>query len=76
MTALVASLGFVPMALATGTGAEVQKPLATVVIGGLLSATLLTLLVLPALYSYFAAAHSKAGTGRDDKAFIPSRAAE
>ncbi|MFX8335622.1 efflux RND transporter permease subunit, partial [Acinetobacter baumannii] len=52
MTALVASLGFVPMALATGTGAEVQKPLATVVIGGLLSATLLTLLVLPALYSY------------------------
>src|SRR6266404_2442310 len=76
MTALVASLGFVPMALATGTGAEVQKPLATVVIGGLLSATLLTLLVLPALYSYFAAAHSKAGTGHDDKAFIPSRAAE
>jgi len=49
MTALVASLGFVPMALATGTGAEVQKPLATVVIGGLISATLLTLLVLPAL---------------------------
>jgi cobalt-zinc-cadmium resistance protein CzcA len=45
MTALVASLGFVPMALATGTGAEVQKPLATVVIGGLISATLLTLLV-------------------------------
>ena len=53
MTALVASLGFVPMALATGTGAEVQKPLATVVIGGLISATLLTLLVLPALYSRF-----------------------
>ncbi|KRR12390.1 efflux RND transporter permease subunit [Bradyrhizobium valentinum] len=50
ITALVASLGFVPMALATGTGAEVQKPLATVVIGGLFSATLLTLLVLPALY--------------------------
>jgi cobalt-zinc-cadmium resistance protein CzcA len=50
MTALVASLGFVPMALATGTGAEVQKPLATVVIGGLISSTLLTLLVLPALY--------------------------
>jgi cobalt-zinc-cadmium resistance protein CzcA len=49
MTALVASLGFMPMALATGTGAEVQKPLATVVIGGLISATLLTLLVLPAL---------------------------
>jgi cobalt-zinc-cadmium resistance protein CzcA len=53
MTALVASLGFVPMAFATGTGAEVQKPLATVVIGGLISATLLTLLVLPALYTRF-----------------------
>ncbi len=51
MTALVASLGFVPMAIATGTGAEVQKPLATVVIGGLMSSTLLTLMVLPALYS-------------------------
>jgi len=50
MTALVASLGFLPMALATGTGAEVQKPLATVVIGGLISSTLLTLLLLPALY--------------------------
>jgi cobalt-zinc-cadmium resistance protein CzcA len=50
MTALVASLGFLPMALATGTGAEVQKPLATVVIGGLLSSTILTLVVLPALY--------------------------
>ncbi|MDP1836077.1 MAG: CusA/CzcA family heavy metal efflux RND transporter [Chlamydiales bacterium] len=53
MTALVASLGFVPMALASGTGAEVQKPLATVVIGGLISATLLTLMVLPALYKLF-----------------------
>jgi cobalt-zinc-cadmium resistance protein CzcA len=50
MTALVASLGFVPMALATGTGAEVQKPLATVVIGGIISSTILTLVVLPALY--------------------------
>jgi heavy metal efflux system protein len=50
MTALVAALGFLPMALATGTGAEVQKPLATVVIGGLISSTLLTLVVLPALY--------------------------
>ena len=50
MTALVASLGFIPMALATGTGAEVQRPLATVVIGGILSSTLLTLLVLPLLY--------------------------
>jgi len=53
MTALVASLGFVPMALSTGTGAEVQKPIATVVIGGLISATLLTLVVLPALYALF-----------------------
>ncbi|WP_438043449.1 efflux RND transporter permease subunit [Sorangium sp. So ce128] len=51
MTALVASLGFVPMALNTGVGAEVQRPLATVVIGGVISSTLLTLLVLPALYS-------------------------
>jgi cobalt-zinc-cadmium resistance protein CzcA len=50
MTALVASLGFVPMALSSGTGAEVQRPLATVVIGGVLSSTLLTLLVLPLLY--------------------------
>ena len=51
MTALVASLGFVPMALGTSAGAEVQKPLATVVIGGLISATLLTLFVLPTLYA-------------------------
>jgi cobalt-zinc-cadmium resistance protein CzcA len=50
MTALVASLGFVPMALATGSGAEVQRPLATVVIGGLMTSTLLTLLVLPTVY--------------------------
>jgi cobalt-zinc-cadmium resistance protein CzcA len=53
VTALVASLGFVPMALATGTGAEVQRPLATVVIGGLVSSTALTLFVLPALYRLF-----------------------
>ncbi len=53
MTALVAALGFVPMALAHGRGAEVQKPLATVVIGGIISSTLLTLLVLPALYRMF-----------------------
>ncbi len=52
MTALVASLGFVPMALATGTGAEVQRPLATVVIGGVLSSTVLTLLLLPVLYEW------------------------
>jgi cobalt-zinc-cadmium resistance protein CzcA len=53
MTALVASLGFVPMAFATGTGAEVQRPLATVVIGGIISSTLLTLVVLPGLYRIF-----------------------
>jgi cobalt-zinc-cadmium resistance protein CzcA len=52
MTALVASLGFVPMALATGPGAEVQRPLATVVIGGIVSATALTLVVLPVLYAW------------------------
>ena len=50
MTALVASLGFIPMALNTGIGAEVQRPLATVVIGGIVSSTLLTLVLLPALY--------------------------
>jgi cobalt-zinc-cadmium resistance protein CzcA len=54
MIALVGSLGFVPMAIATGTGAEVQKPLAIVVIGGLISSTILTLVVLPALYARFA----------------------
>jgi len=54
MTALVASLGFLPMALATGTGAEVQRPLATVVVGGLVSSTALTLFVLPALYRLLA----------------------
>jgi cobalt-zinc-cadmium resistance protein CzcA len=53
MTALVASLGFVPMALSTSTGAEVQRPLATVVIGGLITSTALTLLVLPTLYRWF-----------------------
>jgi cobalt-zinc-cadmium resistance protein CzcA len=51
-TAMVASLGFLPMALATGAGAEVQQPLATVVIGGLVSSTLLTLLVLPSVYGW------------------------
>jgi len=59
MTALVASLGFVPMALNTGTGAEVQRPLATVVIGGIISSTLLTLFVLPLLYRI---AHGKDGS--------------
>ena len=61
MTALVASLGFLPMAIATGTGAEVQRPLATVVIGGILSSTVLTLLVLPLLYHLV---HRRAQTTR------------
>ncbi|CAO4165029.1 MULTISPECIES: efflux RND transporter permease subunit [Methylobacteriaceae] len=68
MTALVASLGFVPMALATGTGAEVQKPLATVVIGGLISATLLTLVVLPALYARFGGARATPPVSHDEDA--------
>ena len=62
MTALVASLGFLPMALATGTGAEVQRPLATVVAGGILSSTLLTLLVLPVLYRMTAREHGEAAS--------------
>jgi heavy metal efflux system protein len=53
MTALVASLGFVPMAVSQATGAEVQRPLATVVIGGLVTSTILTLYVLPLLYPWF-----------------------
>jgi len=53
MTALVAAFGFIPMAISTGVGAEVQRPLATVVIGGILTSTALTLLVLPALYLTF-----------------------
>ena len=53
MTALVAALGFVPMAFAVGMGAEVQRPLATVVIGGILSSTLLTLFLIPVLYGWF-----------------------
>jgi len=63
MTALVASLGFVPMAVATGTGAEVQRPLATVVIGGILSSTALTLLVLPVLYRWAHAQKSSRAWG-------------
>ena len=54
MTALVAGLGFIPMALATTPGAEIQRPLATVVIGGLFTSTMLTCLVLPAIYPWFA----------------------
>ncbi len=53
ITALVASIGFLPMAISTETGAEIQRPLATVVIGGLMTSTLLTLYLLPALYSWF-----------------------
>ena len=70
MTALVASLGFVPMALNVGTGAEVQRPLATVVIGGIISSTLLTLLVLPAIYRmlYRKQAAGTANTGGDTPA--------
>ena len=59
MTAMVASLGFLPMALSQSSGSEVQRPLATVVIGGLISATLLTLVVLPVLYTYFEKRHSR-----------------
>ena len=50
MTALVASLGFIPMAISSGAGAEIQRPLATVVIGGIVTSTLLTLIVLPTIY--------------------------
>jgi cobalt-zinc-cadmium resistance protein CzcA len=67
MTALVASLGFIPMAIATGTGAEVQRPIATVVIGGLTSATLLTLLVLPALYLRFAKPGKKPAAAEQER---------
>jgi cobalt-zinc-cadmium resistance protein CzcA len=73
MTALVASLGFVPMALGHGAGAEVQKPLATVVIGGLISATLLTLFVLPTLYARVGARKSAPGDSTRDE---PARTAE
>jgi cobalt-zinc-cadmium resistance protein CzcA len=69
MTALVASLGFVPMAIATGPGSEVQRPLATVVIGGILSSTFLTLLVLPVLYRMFSRGDARAG------AFAPAAGA-
>jgi heavy metal efflux system protein len=61
MTALVASLGFIPMAMATSTGAEVQRPLATVVIGGLITATILTLYLLPLFYPWFSPRDSTAG---------------
>jgi cobalt-zinc-cadmium resistance protein CzcA len=53
MTALVAAFGFIPMTVSTGVGAEVQRPLATVVVGGIITSTALTLIVLPVLYSIF-----------------------
>ena len=56
MTALVAALGFLPMAISTAPGSEVQRPLATVVIGGIISATLLTMLLLPVVYAFFGGA--------------------
>jgi cobalt-zinc-cadmium resistance protein CzcA len=59
MTALVASLGFLPMALSTAPGSEVQRPLATVVIGGLVTATVLTMFVLPVVYAWLGAAASQ-----------------
>ncbi|AMR32580.1 acriflavine resistance protein B [Mucilaginibacter sp. PAMC 26640] len=67
MTATVASLGFFPMAISTHAGAEVQRPLATVVIGGLITATLLTLVVLPALYKQFASKPDPEGTEKNKK---------
>ena len=70
MTAAVASLGFLPMALSTSAGAEVQKPLATVVIGGLVSATLLTLLVLPALYVLFFGKRKRKGLPKTAALFV------
>ena len=77
MTALVAELGFVPMALATGAGAEVQRPLATVVIGGILSSTFLTLVLLPVLYVWFerercAAPRDSAKTESGDASLSPA----
>ena len=74
MTATVASLGFLPMAVSTSSGAEVQRPLATVVIGGLISATLLTLLVLPALYPWFCRARRSVRTAAHDLFHAPEPA--
>jgi heavy metal efflux system protein len=71
MTALVASFGFIPMALATGRGAEVQRPLATVVIGGIMSSTLLTLFVLPVLYSMLHRSNADIERDRAGSSFVP-----
>ena len=73
LTASVASLGFLPMALSTSAGAEVQKPLATVVIGGLITATLLTLLVLPVLYTFFTSDDEDAPNAAPDKENAPDK---
>jgi cobalt-zinc-cadmium resistance protein CzcA len=70
MTGIVPAIGFVPMALATGTGAEVQKPLAIVVIGGLITSTLLTLFVLPAI-SHLLLRGRRDGTGAGDRPLDP-----
>jgi cobalt-zinc-cadmium resistance protein CzcA len=67
MTALVASLGFVPMAISTSVGAEVQRPLATVVIGGLITSTLLTLVVLPSLYAWVEGRKENRERGSEDQ---------
>ena len=71
MTAAVASLGFMPMALSTSAGAEVQKPLATVVIGGLITATLLTLVILPVFYIFFASGKAGIKTGKQFRGIAP-----
>ncbi len=68
MTAMVAALGFVPMMLSTGVGSEVQRPLATVVVGGLVTSTMLTLLVLPALYPWMS--FGGRGRGRRQAAIV------
>lgn len=74
MTALVASFGFIPMMLNTGTGAEVQRPLATVVVGGIVSSTLLTLVVLPALYRLFHREAVRVAARTDNPtSFVPTR---
>jgi len=70
MTALVASLGFVPMAVATGTGAEVQRPLATVVIGGIISSSFLTLILLPALYRIWHRKDEQLGDDSDQERLV------
>ena len=81
MTALVASIGFIPVAFSQGTGAEVQRPLATVVIGGLVTSTLLTLLVLPTLYGTIERWRARRGATRDARqpegrgALVPTVAA-